>query len=186
MNIRYVVIGFAFLAMFCVPQEAFAKKWTIDYQASSLSFAGTQSDKPFTGHFKSYVADVDFDPQDVKKTNIHVIIDMKSAATGDVQRDQALPASDWFDSKTWAQAEFTVANVKKTGANAFEAEGSLSIKGVARTVKLPFTLTAEKDGMRAKGELTVNRHDFNVGIGDWVSDEYVGKDVKIAINLMAY
>ncbi|MBB3884449.1 polyisoprenoid-binding protein YceI [Acetobacter oeni] len=66
-------------------------------------------------------------------------MDLSSAATGDRQRDTALPGRDWFDIARFPEATFSATSVRKTGVNTYEAIGTLSLRGIIRSVILPFT-----------------------------------------------
>jgi polyisoprenoid-binding protein YceI len=170
---------------FSSPAEA--KVWKIDYGASKLSFTGTQAGKPFTGSFGAYVAEVDFDPDNPRKARIEVTIDMGSAKTGDKQRDQALPGKDWFNTAVFQQATFVSTSVTRTtGPRQYLAKGKLTIKTITQDVEFPFSLLPDRDGMRAKGELVVDRTKFNVGLGEWLSEEWVAHKVTIGVDLIGY
>lgn len=178
----FVFLVFSLLAT--TPAEA--KKWTVDYARSKLAFEGSAGGVSFTGHFKSFFAEVDFDPADTKKAVIHAVIDMPSAVTGDAQKDAALPQKEWFDSKNWPQAEFSLVELKKSGEGRFQARARLSMKGSFQDVFLPFSMMPDRDAYRVQGTLTLNRHDFKVGEGEWASDALVGRDVKVIVDLVMY
>lgn len=179
------IILFMVCALVAAPAEA--KIWKIDYATSKLSFTGTQTGEPFTGNFGAYVAQVDFDPNNPRKARIEVTINMDSAQTGSKQRDETLTGKDWFDTAVYQQATFLSTSVTKTtGPRQFVAKGKLTIKLVTQEVELPFSLVDDRDGMRAKGELVVDRTKFNVGIGEWASEEWVGHKVTISVDLMGY
>jgi polyisoprenoid-binding protein YceI len=183
-SVRQVIL-FLICALVAMPAEA--KVWKIDYSTSKLSFTGTQTGKPFTGSFGAYVAEVKFDPDNLMKSRIEVTIDMSSARTGDKQRDTALPGKDWFDTAVFQQATFLSTSVTRTtGPRQYVAKGKLTIKTITQDVELPFSLLPDRDGMRAKGELVVDRTKFNVGLGEWLSEEWVGHKVTIGVDLMGY
>jgi polyisoprenoid-binding protein YceI len=52
----------------------------------------------------------------------------------------------------------------KFSGNTFEAKigGNMTLHGVTRRVVIPVTVTIEGNDLRAKGEFTINRKDFNV------------------------
>ncbi len=64
---------------------------------------------PFTGRFERFQAKIDFDPAKPEAGHADVLIDLASARTGDVQRDEALPQKDWFAVKGANQARFEAA-----------------------------------------------------------------------------
>ena len=83
---------FLFAAAFIlITSGAHAAGWTVDKSKSTLGFTGTQSGTKFDGTFKTWDAAIDFDPANPAAGHATVTIDMASAATGDKQRDEAIP-----------------------------------------------------------------------------------------------
>ncbi len=72
--------------------------------------------------------------------------------TGDAQRDAALPQAEWFDTKANAQARFEATRFAARG-DAYEAIGTLTIRGIRRDAVLPFRLTRDGATARAVGHL---------------------------------
>ena len=79
------------------------------------------------------------------------MIDLASVDSGDAQRDQSLPASDWFDVAEHPKATFTATRFEKTGADRFVAHGTLDLRGVKKPVDLPFTLHITGDKAQVSG-----------------------------------
>lgn len=159
--------------------------WTVDYRASRLGFTASQTGRSFDGEFRKFDAEIIFDPEDLRAASIAVTVDMASARTGDLQRDLALPGDDWFSAKTYPSAEFVSTDVEQTGEGAYVAHGSLTIRDRTRPVDLPFTLAITGDRAVAKGETTLLRTDFGVGQGEYSTDEWVGLDVKVSVEIEA-
>ncbi len=166
-------------------QPATAASWTVDSGKSNLGFIGTQSGASFEGHFSKWQAQIDFDPANLASGHALVTIDMSSAATGDSQKDQSLPQSDWFNVKNFPQAVFEATSFRTKGGNAYEAVGSLSIRGVKKDVVLPFTFETEGSAGHAKGKLELLRTDYGVGQGEWSSDQMVGLMVAVIVDIRA-
>jgi cytochrome b561 len=173
----------ALLLFTALPSEA--AEWQVDPGKSNLGFIGSLSGKPFDGHFKSWQADISFDPANPAAGHAKVVIDMASALTGDKQRDLALPSSDWFDVKKSPQAVFEATGFTAKGGNAYEAQGTLSIRGVQKAVVLPFTLEIPGDTAHAKGQLDIVRTDYGVGQGEWTDGSTVALKVSIVFDLTA-
>jgi polyisoprenoid-binding protein YceI len=110
---------------------------------------------------------------------------MASAVTGDKQRDSALPSSDWFDIKKQPQAQFEATTFAAKGGNNYDAIGSLTIRGIKKSVTMPFTLDLTGGLAHAKGQLDIVRSDFGVGQGDWAEGDTVGLAVSITFDLIA-
>ena len=172
------------LLAFALP--AAAADWSVDAARSSLGFTGTVSGRSFDGKFKTWRADIAFDPADPAAGHARVTIDMASAATGDRQRDAALPDTDWFDIRKSPQALFEATGFKALGGNRYEAAGTLTIRGIGKAVTLPFTLDIAGDEAHAKGKLDIVRTDYGVGQGeDWKDGSTVALAVSIAFDLTA-
>jgi len=171
------------LAALALP--ASAADWQVDPAKSNLGFIGTISGKSFEGHFKNWQAEIAFDPANPAAGHAKVTIDMNSATTGDKQRDFALPDTDWFDVKKNPQAQFEAASFTAKGGNAYEAQGTLTIRGVKKPVTLPFTLDLAGDGAHAKGQLDIVRTDFGVGQGEWNDGSTIALKVTITVDVTA-
>ncbi len=162
-----------------------ASEWEVDKDKSTLSFEATQAGNAFTGTFGSFDADITLDPADLTSAKIAVTIDLKSIATGNAQRDGALPGSDLFDMAAFPSATFASTAVRSTGGNAYETDGDLSIKGIVKPVTIVFTLDIDGDNAHAKGEVQIVRTDFKVGTGQFAAEAAAGHGVKILIDIQA-
>ncbi|OAN51100.1 polyisoprenoid-binding protein [Paramagnetospirillum marisnigri] len=162
-----------------------AAQWQIDPAKSRLGFVGKQGGSPFDGRFTRWSGNIDFDPANPGAGKAAIDIDMASAVTGDREKDGAIPESDWFDVKSFPRARFEAASFRAKGGNAFEAVGSLSIRGVKKEVVLPFTLEISGDAARAKGRLDLIRTDYGVGQGVWKSGDTVALEVAVTVDLVA-
>jgi len=167
-------------------RPAAAADWAVDAGKSTLGFTGALSGKSFDGKFKSWQAEIAFDPANPAAGHAKVTIDMASAVTGDRQRDGALPDADWFDVKKSPQGLFEATGFKSLGGNQYEAAGSLTIRGIKKAVTLPFTLDIAGDEAHAKGKLDIVRTDYGVGQGeDWKDGSTVALGVSISFDLVA-
>jgi polyisoprenoid-binding protein YceI len=68
------------------------------------------------------------------------------------------------------------------GDNRYEADGTLTIKGISRDITLPFTLDIAGDTATMRGEVALQRGDFNVGDS---SSTDVGQKVLVRVSLLA-
>ena len=103
-------------AMLMIAHAAFAAGapvWTIDPTKSKLGFSGSQTGQPFSGNFSRFNAAIALDPAHLDASQIKVTVDLASAATGDTQRDRALPGDDWFDISQFPQATFISENIRQ-------------------------------------------------------------------------
>ena len=164
---------------------AHAAEWSVDAAKSRLGFVGSQGGSPFDGHFSRWSARIDFDPANPAAAKAVVEIDMASATTGDPQKDQSLPQSDWFDVKSFPKARFEASGFKPKGGNAFEAAGTLTIRNMGKAVILPFTLDIKGNQAQAKGKLELIRTDYGIGQGEWKSGDMVALQVAVTVQIEA-
>lgn len=182
MNARRLAL---LLALHVCAAPALATEWRVDPKASTLGFSGVQVGAPFSGRFERFEATISFDPAHPEAGRASVLVDLASARTGDVQRDEALPQKDWFDAKSASQARFEATRFVAKGDGAYEAVGTLTIRGAARDVTLPFRLSVDGARARATGHTSLVRTDFGVGQGPWASGQWVAIEVGVDVDLVA-
>jgi len=175
-------LSLAVLATFLFAAPAFAapSTWTTD-PSSKLTFTGAMNGSAFTGTFKRWSAQIAFDPKALAASKVVVSVDVASAATGDGDRDSALPTDDWFAAGKFAKATFVSKSFRDLGGGKYEADGDLTIRGFSRPIALPFTLAIAGDTARMNGAVVLNRTAFGVGQGQWKTGEVV--DTKVTVNV---
>ena len=100
------VAGIAFVLM--LPGAAGASDWKVVAAKSWLGFEGDTGGSKFHGRFARWDAQISFDPAQAQQSHAVVTVDMASAATGDKEKDQALPQADWFNANAFPKATLTV------------------------------------------------------------------------------
>ncbi len=163
-----------------------APVWTVDKAESRLTFRASANGQAFDGVFKTWDAQIAFEPKNLKASHAMVTVVMASVITGDPTRDQMLPTGDWFDVGKFGKSVFETSAITQTGPDHFLAAGTLSLHGVKRPITLPFTLTFIKDAAKMEGATTVNRMDFGVGHGQAGGPETVAPQVTVSVKLTAH
>jgi polyisoprenoid-binding protein YceI len=183
MTIRPLIAAVAMLAGASLPAEA--ATWTIDTAKSHLGFTGSENGSAFSGRFGKFSGTIVFDPATPGAGHADVTIATATATTGDQQKDGAMPDGDWFAADKYPQAHFVATGFKATGAGAYEAIGTLTIRGVTKPVTLPFTLAITGDTAKADGTVQLIRTQFGVGQGAWSTAQYVALEVAVTLNITA-
>ena len=163
-----------------------AATWQVDPAASRLGFHGAMGGQGFDGAFKRWSAQIAFDPKALATSSVTVAVDVGSAATGDADRDQALPGADWFSAQAYPKAVFASHAFKDLGGGRYQAIGELTLRGVKKPLVLPFTLAIAGDTAKMTGQTEVNRLDFGVGQGRWRSGDVVAANVAVSVALVAH
>ncbi|MFT6150534.1 MAG: polyisoprenoid-binding protein YceI [Saprospiraceae bacterium] len=141
---------------------------------SSVSFTiGNMRINTAEGTFTGMKGEVDFDEKNLKTSSFGVTIDAATVKTDSEKRDNHLKNEDFFDVKKYPTITFkssAVVRSKKEGY--YIAKGKLTMHGVTKDVKIPFTY----GNKTFKGRLKVKRLDYGVGADTgtfMVSDEAV-------------
>lgn len=160
-------------------------RWIMDPARSELRFSGTHIGRPFNGRFGTFTADITFAPAALAASRASVVVDLASAKIGKAEYDSALPGSDWLDSRKIAEARFETTGFTATGPTAFVADGRLTLRGVTKDIRLPFTLVFTGDEVVMEGQTVLNRLDFAIGAKNDGGAEWVSRDIALTIRLTA-
>ena len=157
--------------------------WRTDPAQSTLSFSFVQAGASNTGRFAKFTVSADAATSQLVGGSLIVSIDTASLDTQDKDRDTTLRGADLFSVAKFPAARFSSTKLVADKAGTLSATGTLTIRGVSRTVTLPLTRRnaneAGREVVYLRGNTTLQRLDFGVGQGDWKSTEWVGNDVAV-------
>jgi polyisoprenoid-binding protein YceI/cytochrome b561 len=159
--------------------------WVVNSADSHITFTGKHGGNTFVGAFGQWNAQIVFDPANLPGASAKVVIETGAAKTGDTYYDSTLPQSDWFDVATTPEAVFTTKTFKSLGGDKYEAEGELSLHGVTKPLKLPFTLKIDGDKAQMDAKLTIKRLDYNIGQSSDSSAAWVANEIAVDIHVAA-
>jgi polyisoprenoid-binding protein YceI len=162
-----------------------AAHWTVEYGKSRLGFSVLWSNEPFTADFKSWKADIDFDPAALGQAHASVSVDLASEASDEADFDDGLKGAQGFQTSQFPQARFVTKSFIHRQGNGYVAIGDLTVKGITKSIELPFTLAFAGNAVHMKGSAIVARTDFGVGLGTWAAPTPVAHDVKVTIDITA-
>lgn len=158
--------------------EAVASDWTVE--EGSLEITVTQLGSEVTGRFADWTAAISFDEtrEAQKQGEVEVTIAIASLTLGSVTGQAMGP--DFFDAATFPTATFKADLLQST--DGYLAQGTLTLRGVAVPLALPFMLELDGDRAQMRGAVSLDRRHFN--IGDNLADEAslkfaVGVDVSL-------
>ncbi len=160
--------------------------YVLDPAKRSLAFAFHQAGAQNKGKFTRFAVSFDFSLENLAAGRLEVTVEMSSADTGDKERDDTLRGEDLFAVAKFPQTHYTATQLTKTPTG-YEAVGKLTLRGVTRDVRVPFTFrTATENGAAVgymSGKTTVRRLDFGVGQGDWKATDQLGNDAAVSFAL---
>ncbi len=110
------------------------------------------------GTFTGMQGTFNFNESNINNANFDICIDAKTINTDNEKRDTHLRSADFFDVETHPTICYKSSSVSKSETG-YTTSGTLTIHGVSKTVTIPFTFKNNT----FKGELEINRSDYNIG-----------------------
>ncbi|HEX2593801.1 MAG TPA: YceI family protein [Rhizomicrobium sp.] len=173
--------------LLCVAATANAApaKWTADHAKSKVGFSVQWSGEAFNATFKSWNADIHFDPNDLAHSKVSVSIDLASEFSDFDENDQGLKGTQGFETAKFPTAKFEATKFTHGQGNAYVATGTLTLHGVTRPVTLPFTLDIKGNTAHVVGKTSLLRPDFALARGEFAGETPIAHAVTATIDLTA-
>lgn len=146
------------------------------HTSGKLGFSGVLEGEPFQGQFK------EFSVRYCDGGDIEVRVATGSASVGNRDGDEALASAEFFHPAVWPQATWTGAATEADGTPR-QISGTLTVRGIGRSVPVTLTLERKGEGLRMRGETTVERLDFDVGIGEFEDTSFIVNEVRVHFDL---
>lgn len=119
------------------------------------------------GQFREFTGTIQFDPTDLTKSSVNVVIKTASINTNVEMRDNDLRSPNFFNAAKYPEITFKSSHIEKKG-DGYVAIGNLSMHGVVKEIALPFTISPKikdpwgKDRFAVEGTLTLDRRDWGL------------------------
>lgn len=175
----------ALLLAIAAPAAAAPAGWAVVPARSHIGFSGVYAGNPFKGEIGRWTAAIRFDPADLPNSRVNVTIASASARTGDKFQDTTLDGAEWFAPAQFPRITFTTARIVATGPGKYVAQGTLTVKGKAVPVQLPFVLKIAGDAATMQGRTTLDRIALGLGTASDPTGAWVSKPIALTIDLTA-
>jgi polyisoprenoid-binding protein YceI len=143
--------------------------YTIDASHSTLGFHARHAMvTKVRGAFNEFEGTAVLDGDNPANSSAKVTIKTASIDTRNDQRDDHLRSNDFFAMEEHPEITFVSTNATQTGETTFELTGDLTVKGVTKSLTIPFeyegSATDPFGNFRVgfSGTLVINRKDFGV------------------------
>ncbi len=167
------------LCLMMLPVATAPADWQSLPQASTLQFTARYQQVELPGRFDRFDVALGGDPSWPQTLTLQVTVRVDSADMDDPDLNEGIAGPDWFDFAGHPVASFVSDEVRATGPDAFIATGTLTLKGQARPVDVPFEWRAGAGQAHMEGRLSLSRRDFGIGSGDWWDDDTIGDPVTV-------
>lgn len=149
------------LFLVLAPFGATAATLEVDQERSRIQVDAKATGHNFTGTLDDYTATVKGDAGSIEPQAFNLTWSFKDLKTEDEKRDKEMlawlgggnPKGSFRFTKTWTDSK-----------GAKFVMGTLTIKGVSKTVSLPFTAVKEGDWVTIDGKVAMNYEDFKLPI----------------------
>ncbi len=154
----------------------------------AISIAGGMS--KVRGQFSDYSVRIVLNEDDITNSSVEVRIQVISINTGIKGRDADLQKPIFFDTVNYREITFISTSIERSGKN-YIATGEFTMKGVTRTIQLPFVLkgldrlSGDNPVIGFSTAITVNRLEYGVG-NDFVHRTipfFLANEVQIKIDM---
>ena len=178
MSLFRIILILVFSLGFRVSQ---AQQWVMDEKASKVSFVIKNAGLSVDGSFSGFTASITFDPLHSDQALISATVPVATINTGVQSRDTHLKKEEYFNAAKYAHMTFQSKSIVNKGNGKYEMTGDLTIKGVTKSVKIPFTFEQSSNTAIFKGSTMINRRDFGVGGSSWILSD----DLTIQLHIKA-
>ena len=162
-------------------------KWGIVENKSKIDFLVKQDKSEIKGNLKKFSGIINFEPNDLKNSQVEIKIDMTSIDIAFAQALELVKTAPWLAVKIYPEAIFKANKFTNlAGKKQFMAHGNLTIKG--KTVPVDFEFTFKeltKSNANLIGKAIIKRSDFDIGNKDPKKANDVANEVEINVELEA-
>jgi polyisoprenoid-binding protein YceI len=118
------------------------------------------------GDFSGLKGEITFLPETLAKSNFNVTVSTSTIDTDNEMRDKNLVSDEYFDATKFPVIKIVSSKIEKTNKTAagyYFFTGSLTIKGITKTISFPFQAKKVADGFLFTGNFEIDRTQFGVG-----------------------
>ena len=160
---------------------AFAPNWTVNAEASSIQFAGTHDDNPYSGTFSNWDAAIQFDPDNPGTGEVRVTVSTTNVEASQKLYSDSLPSPEWFNTAAFPTASVEILNIEGAGDDSFTSTARLSLKHLTVDTDFPFTLEFEGGTARMTGQAVFQRKALDLGQSSDPNANWVAEDVMVNV-----
>lgn len=164
---------------------AFEPNWSVDYDASSITFSGTHDGNAFTGTFGNWDAAIQFDPAAPEDGEVRVTVATGSAEASQKLYTDSLKSPEWFNIAAFPNASVEILNIAATGDGAYTSTARLSLKELTVDADFAFSLQVDGSSARMTGQAVYQRTALDLGQASDPGADWVSEDVTVDVVVVA-
>jgi polyisoprenoid-binding protein YceI len=172
------------LFLICATNSVFAQHYIPIEQSSSIKFKVSHQmifKSTVTGTFAGLKGSILFDPNNLPSSMFDVSVASETISSGMGMRDHDLKKEEYFDVKKYPLIIIKSQTItKSSNGDGYTFTGTLTMKGITKTISFPFTANPVSGGYEFQGSFQLNRLEYNVG-----TDNSINKNVEVDLTVLA-
>ena len=157
------IVALTLFVLFSSIHLAMANEWIMDKKKSSLDFQIAAEGTTIIGSFKEFDTRITLNPDDTSTAKVSAPVKTSSLSAGDSTVDVTALSGSWLSQKEFPTVTYTSTKIEKKADGNYEMTGDLNIKGITKSITIPFSLKIKGDEAHAAGSVTLERALFNLG-----------------------
>jgi polyisoprenoid-binding protein YceI len=153
-----------------------AGNWNID-EDYAIKFSTAKAEGTLTGLTGTIV----FDEEDLSTASFNVSVDATSIKTGSKMKDKHARGKSWLYTTVYSEITFESTAFKATDSG-YTVTGDLSIRGVTKSVDIPFTFRENIGVGLFEGTTTILREDYGID-GPFLFSKLVGDEIEVSLRV---
>ena len=119
----------------------------------------------FKAVFTDFAGNISFNPANLKESTFDITIKTNNMHTGNQKADNLLRSAYFFNTDKFATIKIKSTSITKDLPNSivYQINALLTIKGIAKPVKLQLTATPIGANYLFRGSFSINRLSYNIG-----------------------
>lgn len=131
--------------------------WKLKEDAYSIQFNGTKVD----GFLEGLKTTLVFDKDRLENSKFIATIDAKTINTGNWLKNRHAASKDALDAEHFPIIKFESTKITVTNEG-YNAVGQLTLKGITKTINLPFSFLSKGNEAVFKGSIKLSPKDYNI------------------------
>ncbi|MEM7459859.1 MAG: cytochrome b/b6 domain-containing protein [Pseudomonadota bacterium] len=160
---------------------AFEPNWTVNTEASSITFSGTHDGNVFTGSFANWDAAIQFDPEAPSDAEVRVSVSTTSADASQKLYADSLPSPEWFNTAAFSTASVEILDIAETGPGTYSSTARLTLKDLTVDTDFPFSLAIDGGTAQMTGQAIFQRTPLDLGQSSDPNADWVSEDVTVDV-----
>jgi polyisoprenoid-binding protein YceI len=166
------------------------ESYKFDQSHSTIAFSVHQFLGTTYGKFAKFDGKIEIDRENPENSSVTARIDVRSIDTGIAKRDNHLRSAEFFNVEKYSEIIFKSRSVKRTGPQAGDIVGDLTMHGVTKSVTLHVNLTTPaENGKQTRWSVKTDplqRRDFNLMFNQTAENlSGISQTVQVQIDIVA-